>query len=115
MKRYVRRLNRIIRKRKSFSREEKWEIYKSDIPPGLQYAICRYCGCVVTFEEAVICHEWAWSKFGPNAKWNLFCGHADCNLRASDKFDPWVMLSLRTWLWIVLSILTIFAYFLIIQ
>lgn len=69
--------------------------------PGTPRAFCRYCGNPVGFDEGVICHEWPWSLFGPNAKWNLFVGHAECNRAAGDSPASLLeMISLRAWLYL---------------
>jgi len=76
------KLNKRLRKRHRYTQKVRDEkIFEADRIPFLKdWALCRYCWRPVNrFSNWVVAHEWPWSRWGPNALWNVGVSCAKCN------------------------------------
>ena len=96
----ITKLNKHLRSRHRYTKEERDEIFEADRVPGTLFALCRYCHRPVYKNEEPpwhVAHEIPWSKFGSNARWNVGVAHAKCNMEAGNKtMKIYQMLSVRT-------------------
>ena len=102
----VGKLNSALRKRKHYTPRQRAEIFEADRIPGTNYAKCRYGWHLVHKDSAwVVAHEIPFSKFGPNAKWNVGVSCRPHNAQAGDKpMSIAESFSLRTILGIILAV-----------